>query len=212
MLILHTYWRSSAAYRVRIALEYKGLDWNAIPVNLQTGAQRDPAYLARNPQGFVPMLEEDATRITQSLAIIEYLEERYPTPPLLPESPALRARARSMAALIACDIHPLNNLRVTRYLRDELGQPPERVERWIRHWIVEGLRALEMQIDGSSAFVCGDRVSLADVCLLPQLYNAERFGCDLTGCPRIRAIGAKLALLPAFAAAHPDRQPDAPAR
>lgn len=212
MLTLHTYWRSSAAYRVRIALEYKGLAWNAILVNLQAGAQRNPAYLARNPQGFVPMLEEDTTRLTQSLAIIEYLEERYPTPPLLPESPALRARARSMAALIACDIHPLNNLRVTRYLRDELGQPPERIERWIRHWINEGLGALETQLEDINPFVCGNQVSIADVCLLPQLYNAERFGCDLTGYPRIRAIGARLSVLPAFAAAHPDRQPDAPAR
>lgn len=210
MLTLHTYWRSSAAYRVRIALEFKGLTWTASSINLQTGAQRDPIYLARNPQGFVPMLEDGATRITQSIAIIEYLEERYPAPPLLPESPALRAQARAMAALITCDIHPLNNLRVTRYLRDELGQPPERIERWIRHWIVEGLSALETQIDASSAFICGDRVSVADVCLLPQLYNAERFGCDLTACPRVRSIGARLAALPAFAAAHPDRQIDAP--
>lgn len=212
MLTLHTYWRSSAAYRVRIALEHKHLAWSAIPINLQAGAQRDPAYLARNPQGFVPMLEDGSTRITQSLAIIEYLEERHPAPPLLPESPALRAQVRSMAALIACDIHPLNNLRVTRYLRDELGQPPERVERWIRHWISEGLSALEAQLVPASAFLCGDRVSIADVCLLPQLYNAERFGCDLSGCPQVRTIGARLAALPAFAAAHPDRQPDAPAR
>lgn len=212
MLTLHTYWRSSAAYRVRIGLEYKGLTWRAMPVNLQTGTQRTDAYRLRNPQGFVPMLEDESLRLTQSLAILEYLEERYPDPPLLPRSAEKRAEARARALLIACDIHPLNNLRVTRYLKDELAQSPEAIDRWIRHWIVEGLRALEAQLAPDATFVCGDAVSLADVCLVPQLYNAERFGCDLTDCPRIRAIGARLAALPAFAAAHPDRQADAPAR
>lgn len=211
MLTLHTYWRSSAAYRVRIALAYKGLTWQAIAVNLLNDEQRLAQYRALNPQGLVPLLQDDSSVITQSLAIIEYLDETHPRPPLLPSTPAARARARSMALLIACDIHPLINLRVTRYLKDRLGQSPSNVDEWIRHWIHEGLQALEAQISPTDRYLGGDSVSLADVCLVPQLYGAARFSCDLRDCPKLVAIGSRLAELPAFSTAHPDRQADAPA-
>lgn len=212
MLTLHTYWRSSAAYRVRIALEYKHLAWRAIPINLQAGAQRDPAYLARNPQGFVPMLEDGSTRITQSLAIIEYLEERHPAPPLLPDSPALRAQARSMAALIACDIHPLNNLRVTRHLREQWQADDDRVNAWVCHWMREGFIALEERAlrQGSARHLHGESLTLADVCLVPQLYNAKRFGCSLDDFPTLVGIGAHLSSLTAFASTRPESHLDAP--
>lgn len=210
MLTLHSYWRSSAAYRVRIALAYKGIAWQTRSINLLQDEQRQADYRTLNPQGLVPMLQDDGTVVTQSLAILEYLEERHPTPPLLPDAPAARARVRAMALLIACDIHPLQNLRVTRYLKDQLGQSQAAVEEWIRHWIREGMQAIEAQLTGEHRFLCGDSVTLADVCLTPQLYSAARFGCDLSHCPKVLAIGERLSTLPSFAAAHPDRQPDAP--
>lgn len=210
MLTLHTYWRSSAAYRVRIALAYKGLAWQAININLLNDEQRGAEYRALNPQGLVPLLQDNSSVITQSLAIMEYLEETHPHPPLLPSTPAERARVRSMMLLIACDIHPLNNLRVTRYLKDRLGQSPSHVDEWIRHWIHEGFQALEGQVTGTDRYLGGDSVTLADVCLVPQLYGAARFNCDLRDYPKLVAIGTRLAELPAFSAAHPDRQADAP--
>lgn len=211
---LHGYYRSSAAYRTRIALNLKGLAYEQRAHHLARGEQRDAAYLALNPQGLVPALEVDGTVIPQSLAIIEYLEETAPEPPLLPREPQARAIVRAMALGIACDIHPLGNLRVLNYLRGELAQPEPAVERWIRHWIGSGFAALEPLVqrhsaDGRHCF--GDSVTLADIFLVPQMYNARRFGCELAALPALVAVDAALCELPAFAAAVPERQPDAPA-
>ena len=209
---LYTYFRSSAAYRVRIALNLKGVSHEAVPVDLRPGAHRQADYLARNPQGLIPALEDGGTVIAQSLAIIEYLEETHPLPPLLPRAPLDRARVRSIALAVACDIHPLNNLRVLNYLRSPLGQDESAVDTWYRHWIAEGFRALEQEAkrarsDGRHMF--GGEVTLADVCLVPQMFNARRFKCTLDPFPTLRAIGAHLETLPAFARAAPDAQPDA---
>lgn len=210
---LFTYFRSSAAWRVRIALAHKGLDYSAVPVHLlrDGGQQHAPAYLARNPQGLVPTLIEAGQALSQSLAICEYLEEVYPQPPLLPAAPLARAKVRALACLVACDIHPLNNLRVLQYLKRELGQAQAEIDRWCRHWMDEGLRALEAELAalGSSRFCVGDSVSLADLCLLPQLFNARRYALDLDPYPRLLAVEAHLASLPAFADTHPSRQADA---
>jgi maleylpyruvate isomerase len=202
-LVLHGYWRSSAAYRVRIALELKGLAYEQVSHDLRTGEQRAPDYLAKNPQGFVPALEVDGAVYGQSSAIIELLEELHPEPPLLPATPQDRARARAMAAVIACDIHPLNNLRVLKALR-AIGTDEAT---WIARWIGEGFAALEPQIVGPYAF--GNAPGLVDCFLVPQTYNAERFGVDLSAYPRLTAAVAHARAHPAFAAAHPDRQPDA---
>jgi maleylacetoacetate isomerase len=213
-LRLYTYWRSSAAFRVRIALALKGLPYEAVPTHLlrDGGEQRQPAYRALNPQGLVPALDHDGFVLSQSLAICEYLEEIAPEPPLLPKEPRDRAVVRSMALAVACDIHPLNNLRVQQYLRAELGQPDEVVTRWVRHWIASGFEALESLIarhsrDGRHCF--GDAVTLADVCLVPQAANARRAQFDLAAFPRLIAVCSHLEALPAFAAARPDAQPDA---
>lgn len=211
---LFTYYRSSAAYRVRIALNYKGIPHGTVPVHLvrDGGQQHSESYREVNPQGFVPALADDDHVFAQSLAIIEYLEETHPDPPLLPPDFAGRAVVRSMALGIACDIHPLNNLRVTNYLREPLGQGDEAVAGWIRHWIGEGFRALEELArrhgDGRNCLY-GDSVTLADVCLVPQMYNARRYYCDVTPYPALVAIDAHLTSLPAFAAARPEVQPDA---
>jgi len=214
-LRLHTYWRSSAAYRVRIVLALKGLEYESVPRHLlrDGGEQRRPDYLALNPQGLVPALEHDGHVLTQSLAICEYLDERFPVPPLLPASPRDRAPVRAMALAVACDIHPLNNLRVQQYLRDGLGQGEAAVSQWVRNWIAEGFGALEMLIgrysgDGRHSF--GESVTLADACLVPQAYNARRAGLDLAAWPRLAAVTSYLEALPAFAAARPEAQPDAP--
>jgi len=214
-LRLHTYWRSSAAYRVRIVLALKGLEYESVPRHLlrDGGEQHRPDYLALNPQGLVPALEHDGHVLTQSLAICEYLEERFPEPPLLPAGPRDRAVVRAMALAIACDIHPLNNLRVQQYLRDGLGQDEAAVSRWVRHWIAEGLDALDTLIgrhsgDGRHCF--GEAVTLADACLVPQVYNARRAGLDLAPWPRLAAVASHLESLPPFAAARPEAQPDAP--
>ena len=214
-LRLHTYWRSSAAYRVRIVLALKGLDYESIPRHLlrDGGEQRRPDYLALNPQGLVPALEHDGHVMTQSLAICEYLEERFPEPALLPASARDRADVRAMALAVACDIHPLNNLRVQQYLRDGLGRDEAAVSHWVRHWIAEGFGALDTLIgrhsgDGRHCF--GEAVTLADACLVPQVYNARRAGLDLDPWPRLAAVASHLESLPGFAAARPEVQPDAP--
>jgi maleylacetoacetate isomerase len=213
-LRLYTYWRSSAAYRVRIALALKGLEYESVPRHLlrDGGEQRRPEYLALNPQGFVPALEHDGVVVTQSLAICEYLDECFPTPPLLPAGARERAAVRAMALAVACDIHPLNNLRVLQHLRMEYGQDDEGLGRWARHWISRGFEALEQLVarhsgDGRHCF--GKAVTLADVCLVPQVANARRVQLDLAPWPRLMAVTGHLESLPAFAAARPDVQPDA---
>ncbi len=209
---LYTYFRSSAAYRVRIALNLKGIAYDAAPIDLRPGAHRQPDYLALNPQGLIPALEEAGSVIGQSLAIIEYLEETHPRPPLLPRSPLDRARVRSMALAIACDMHPLNNLRVLNYLRAPLGQDEAAVDAWYRHWIAEGFRGLEEEAkrwSGDGRHLFGDGVTVADVFLVPQMFNARRFHCDLEAFPTLRAICAHLETRPEFVRAAPDVQPDA---
>ncbi len=213
-LKLYTYWRSSAAFRVRIALNLKGLVYESVPKHLLRGGgeQRARDYLAVNPQGLVPALDHDGTLVTQSLAICEYLEEIHPEPRLLPGNAAERAQIRAMALAVACDIHPLNNLRVLLYLRGELSQPDEAVNRWAQHWIAGGFGALEQWIErysGDGRHCHGSGVTLADVFLLPQVFNARRVQLDLAPFPRLAAVAAHLEALPAFAAARPDVQPDA---
>ena len=206
-VLLHDYYRSSAAYRVRIALNLKGVDYERHPVNLAEGEQQDPAYRAINPQGFVPMLEIDGHRLTQSLAIIGYLDSTRPDPPLLPTDPVDVAQVHAMALAVACDIHPLNNLRVLKYLSRELGQPQEARDEWYRHWVTEGLAALEkMARTNAGDFMFGDTVTLADICLVPQLYNARRFAVAIADFPTLRRVDENANALTAFAAAHPDRQ------
>lgn len=216
MLKLYSYWRSSAAYRVRIALNLKGVAYESESVHLvkDGGQQRQVAFRMLNPQGLVPVLVlDDGAALTQSLAIIEYLDEILPEPRLLPGDALARARARALSLSIACDIHPLNNLRVLQYLKRVLGQEQASVDTWYRHWLVEGLAALEEQADPTGPFLCGEHVSMADLVLVPQLYNARRFACDLAPYPRLRAADAACASLPAFIAALPENQPDAePAR
>lgn len=211
MLKLYTLSRSSASYRVRIALNLKGLKYEPITKILGKGEHRTPEYLAVNPQGLLPALEIDGVVLSQSLAIIEYLDERYPNPRLLPEDPLDRARVRSLALAIACDIHPINNLRVLNYLRNELGQSEEAVNTWYRHWVSEGFRGLEVELRRYSSnrrYCYGDTLSLADVCLVPQMFNARRFDVDLTPFPTIEAIYRHLESIPEFAAARPEVQPD----
>jgi maleylacetoacetate isomerase len=209
---LYTYFRSSAAFRVRIALNLKGLEYESVPIDLRPAAHRQPDYLDLNPQGLIPALSVGGTVISQSLAMIEYLEESHPNPPLLPRAPRDRAQVRSMALAIACEIHPLNNLRVLKYLRSQLGQDEEGVDNWYRHWIAEGFRGLEEEAkraSGDGRHMFGTEVSLADVCLVPQVFNARRFKCNLEPFPTLRSISAHLEALPAFSRAAPDAQPDA---
>jgi maleylacetoacetate isomerase len=209
---LYTFFRSSASYRVRIALNLKGLDYEQIPIHLRRGEQISSSYKAINPQALVPTLEENGRLVTQSLAIIEYLEERNPQPPLLPRDPADRATVRSMALAIACEVHPLQNLRVLNYLRGELRHGEEEANRWARYWISLGLEALERSIVSLAKrgdFCFGETPTLADIFLVPQLSNAKRFGCDLTPFPTLVQIEAKCLKLPAFVNAAPENQPDA---
>jgi maleylacetoacetate isomerase len=204
--LLHDYFRSSAAYRVRIALRLKGVEHDSVSVDLRAGEQSGEAYRARNPQGFVPMLEIDGHRIGQSLAIIGYLEATRPEPRLMPADPVDQAHVRTMALVVACDIHPLNNLRVLRYLEHELGQDEPARNRWYAHWIAEGLGALEtLAAPRSGRFLFGDTPTIADVCLVPQLYNARRFDVPLGDFPTLVRADAEANRLESFAAAHPDR-------
>ncbi|GAA3540613.1 maleylacetoacetate isomerase [Zobellella aerophila] len=204
---LYDYVRSSAAYRVRIALNLKGLAYEASPVSLLDGAQGSNDYRALNPTCLVPSLDTGEGVLGQSLAIIEYLDERYPEPALLPGSPFERARIRSLAQQVACDIHPLNNLRVLKYLTGELGISEAQKTSWYHHWLQQGLAPLEQQLSGSDTpFCCGDTPGLADICLIPQLYNAHRFKLDMTPYPRLTAIEQACNRLEAFHRAHPDQQ------
>jgi maleylpyruvate isomerase len=206
---LHGYFRSSATYRVRIALNLKGLGAEHLPHHLRKGEQRDPAYLAINPQGLVPTLQDGSTTITQSLAIIEWLEETYPEPPLLPKDPLRRAKVRAFAMALACDVHPVQNLKVLARLR-ELGLPEQQVTGWAAWVNREGLAACEALIEGEAGPYCfGDAPTMADLCLVPQLTNARRFGVDLDGFPRLLKAEAAAKNNKAFADAAPERQPDA---
>jgi maleylacetoacetate isomerase len=210
--VLFDYWRSSASYRVRIALNLKGIAFDRSPIDLLEGDQKTSDYRARNPQGFVPMLEMDGHSLTQSLAIIDYLDSARPEPPLVPADPADRAHVLALALAVACDIHPVNNLRVINYLKDELDQPKEARDAWYRHWIAEGLGPLEtLAAPRAGRFLFGDTPTLADICLVPQLYNARRFEVPLDSFPTLVRADAEAAGLEAFAAAHPDRvAPGAP--
>jgi maleylacetoacetate isomerase len=212
MLKLYTYFRSSAAYRCRIALNLKGLTHETVFVHLikDGGQHTKPAYRALNPQALLPTLEHDGKVITQSLAIIEYLDEIQPQPPLLPRDAGERAKVRAFALAIACDIHPLNNLRVLNYLKGPLGHDQAAVDAWYRHWVETGLAACEALLPGDGSKFCfGDEPSLADACLVPQIYNARRFNADLSAIPRLVAIEEACGKLTAFAQAEPEAQPDA---
>ena len=209
-MILHSYWRSGAAWRARIALALKGLAYEQRGVDLRTGAQRSDAFVAFNPQGMVPALEIDGAVLTQSPAILEWLEETHPAHPLLPADPVGRAHVRAMAALIGCDIHPLNNLRVGKVLRETFGADQAAVDAWAARWILPGFAALETLVERHGAGWCfGASPTLADCYLVPQIYSARRFNVPLDAFPRLLAIDAAAARHPAFIAAHPDAQPDA---
>ncbi len=211
---LYGYWRSSAAYRVRIGLNVKGLEVEEEFIHLQRLDQRGEDYLALNPQGLVPTLIDGDVCLSQSLAILEYLDDLYPEPALLPSDPAGRARVRQLAQVVACDIHPIDNLKVLNFLTNELGVSDEGRLTWYRHWVTQGLEGLEGLVAGHAAtgqFCHGDRPSLADLCLVPQLYNARRFDVDLSRYPALLRIDQACQALNAFAAAVPEAQPDAPA-
>jgi maleylacetoacetate isomerase len=210
-LTLYDYYRSSASYRVRIALNLKGVAYERVPINLLESEQKGAAYRERNPQGFVPMLEADGKRLTQSLAIIGWLDANYPEPRLVPEDVDDRAHVFALALTIAADIHPLNNLRVLKELA-RLGVADEARDDWYRHWVAEGFAALEaLAAPRAGRFLFGDAVTLADVCLVPQMFNARRFDVPLDPYPTLVGADAAATALPAFAAAHPDRvAPEAP--
>lgn len=214
MLKLYNYFRSSASFRVRIALKLKGLNYDYVPVHLTKGGgqQFAPGFKSLNADALIPVLDDDGHVLTQSLAIIEYLDETHPEPPLLPAWPVDRAYVRGFALTIACEIHPLNNLRVLRYLVKELGASEDSKNTWYRHWVEQGLAALETRVVAerrSGRHVLGDRVSLADVVLVPQVFNARRFDCRLDHVPTLMRIFDHCMELPAFAEAQPSRQPDA---
>ena len=202
-VVFYEYWRSSAAYRVRIALNLKGIAYRSVQLDLVAGEQRNPEFLARNPQGLVPALEIDGHFLTQSLAIIDYLDARHKAPPMVPANPAARSAVLARALVIAADIHPINNLRVLNYLRGTLGADDAAVAAWYRHWIEEGFAALEAGAPDRGLFG-GDAPDLADVCLVPQMANARRFNTTLADFPKLVRIDAELTALPAFAAAAPD--------
>ncbi len=205
--ILHDYYRSSASYRVRIALNLKGIDYESRQVDLREGKQKAADYRALNPQGFVPMLEIDDHRLTQSLAICNYLNSRWPEPAFMPGDAADRAHVLAMALTVACDIHPLNNLRVLKYLSGPLRQGEDARDAWYAHWVTEGLEALEaLAIQRAGGFLFGNSPTLADICLVPQMYNARRFNVPVDAYPTLVRADASANALPAFADAHPDKQ------
>jgi maleylacetoacetate isomerase len=211
---LYTFFRSSAAFRTRIAVNLKGIEYDNVHVDLRGPAseQRKAEYLAVNPQGLVPALVVDGITVAQSLAIIEYLDETHPEPPFMPRSALDRARVRALALTIACDIHPLNNLRVLNYLRSPLGHDEDGVNTWYRHWIAAGFNALEQEVSrttGDGHHMFGSSVTIADIFMVPQMYNARRFNCDIEPYPTLRGICAHLETLPAFARAAPEAQPQA---
>lgn len=209
-LVLHDYWRSGAAYRVRIALNLKGLTYDSLPRDLRTGEQRSPDYLAKAPQGLVPALETDEGVLFQSMAIIEWLDEACPQPALIPGAAHQRALVRAMAQVVACDIHPLGNLRVLKYLAGTLNADQPAVDAWIRHWIAAGFAALEALVERHGGrFASGDTPTLIECCLIPQIYAARRFAVDLSPYPRLIAIDQEANQLEAFALAHPSVQPGA---
>jgi len=212
MLTLHGYWRSSAAYRVRIALNLKGVAYKQVTYDLRQKAEKAEAYAALNPQKLVPALQtEDGAILTQSLAILEWLEETHPRPALLPENPTDRAYVRAMCGLIACDIHPVNNLRILNALRDDFDAGDTQVSKWIARWICDGFDALEKIIADNykGSFTFGDTPTFADCCVVPQFFNAIRFGVDLSPYPYLNEVYETCLALPAFALAHPQNQPDA---
>ena len=209
---LYTFFRSSAAFRVRIALNCKGLAYEALPVNLPKGEHKLAPYLTLHPQGLVPALEDGGKIYVQSLAMMEYLEETRPQPPLLPATAEDRAYVRALAQIITCEIHPLNNLRTLRYLKKTYGLDEEGVNAWYRHWIAEGLAGLEAFVAGakkSGRYCYRDQVTIADCCLVPQVFNAQRYQCNLAPYPAVMAIFAECMKLDAFIDALPSRQPDA---
>jgi maleylacetoacetate isomerase len=211
---LYSYFRSSAAFRVRIALNLKGVEYETVPVHLMRGGgeQFGPDFRRVNPASLVPVLDHDGRILTQSLAIIEYLEERFPEPPLLPADALARADVRSIALAVACDIHPLNNSRVLRYLVEDLKVSEQGREQWYRHWVEQGLLQVEQTLLArglNGIYACGDRVSLADLAIVPQIFNARRFHCSLEAVPTLTAIAARCMQLDAFARAQPSAQPDA---
>jgi maleylacetoacetate isomerase len=202
-IILYDYWRSSASYRVRIALNLKGVAYTSVPTSLLDGDQRAPDYVARNPQGFVPMLTIDGHDLIQSLAIIDYLDAKYVDPPMVSRDPLARATTLAQAMVIAADIHPVNNLRILKYLKDELGQDQGAIDRWYRHWITEGFAALESMAP-EQGFFGGNQPNLADICLVPQMTNARRFETDLAPFPKLLRIDAACNNLEAFQKAAPE--------
>jgi maleylacetoacetate isomerase/maleylpyruvate isomerase len=211
---LYTFFRSSASYRVRIALNLKNIPYDQAPIHLRRGGgeQSMTAYKSINPQALVPALEDDGKILTQSLAIIEYLEEKYPQPAILPADPADKAFVRSLALVIACEVHPIQNLRVLNHIKSTYNQTDAQVNRWAQHWIDLGLSAIEQMILAQSrrgSFCFGDAPTLADICLIPQLGNARRFGCELAKYPTILEVEANCMAVPAFANAAPEKQPDA---
>jgi maleylacetoacetate isomerase len=211
---LYTYYRSSAAFRARIALNYKGIQYESVPRHLlkKGGEHRQPEYLQANPQGLIPALEDDGVVVGQSLAILEYLEEKHPEPPLLPKEAMARAQVRSMMLGIACDVHPLQNLRVTNFLAQDFGHDDAEVARWRMHWISLGLGVMEKLVQrhsGDGQHFFGNMVTFADVCLLPQMVSSKRFGCDVGKYPALVKVCEHLEKLPAFAQARPEAQPDA---
>ena len=208
---LYTYFRSSASFRVRIALNLKGVKYEPVFLHMPRGEHRDSAYQRVNPQALLPTLElDDGTRLTQSLAIIEYLDEKHPQPRLVPQEALARARVRALALLVACEIHPLNNLRVLQHLKRELGQSQEQIDTWYRHWIADGLAKLEAELAGSQGKFCyGDAPTMADCCLVPQIFNAKRYNSDLSPYPTTMRVFEHCMKLEAFDRAQPSKQPDA---
>jgi len=214
MIRFHGYFRSSSSYRCRIAFNLKSVGYEFVPVHLlkDGGEQKKPEYRARNPQMLVPTLEAGDLTIGQSMAMLEWLDEKFPEPPLLPDDADDRARVRAFSYVIACDIHPLQNLRVLQYLKSELGQDQEVADRWCRRWIGDGLAACEQLLarrERHTTYCYGDMPGLADICLVPQVFSAHRFKVDLTEMPLVRAVHEACEKLPAFADAHPSNQPDA---